>query len=146
MPFKLAAPDTLDGLARSEVRLTGDDHATPGALVTYGQGLGTIVVTEHAAAAGKDSASPLDALPGVTINGATGHELVTALGTVVAVRERRRLVHGRRLGHAVRRRNGGAGAHILSGVGAGSGRGARPRQALRRDHRRRGRRPDRRRR
>ena len=84
LPFKLAAPDSLDGLARTEVRLTGDS-TDPGALITYGQGLGTIVVTEHAVAAGKDSASPLDALPGVTINGAAGHELVTALGTVVQV-------------------------------------------------------------
>ncbi len=82
LPFKLAAPDTLDGLARSEVRLTGSS-TDPGALVTYGQGLGAIVVSEHAASAAKDAASPLDLLPSVTINGATGHELVTALGTVL---------------------------------------------------------------
>lgn len=82
LPFKLAAPDTLDGLARNEVRLTGSS-TDPGALVTYGQGLGTIVVSEHAASAAKAGMSPLDLLPSVTINGATGHELVTALGTVL---------------------------------------------------------------
>jgi outer membrane lipoprotein-sorting protein len=79
--FKLAAPDTLDGLARSDVRLLGSG-ADAGALVTYGEGLGSIVVAEHAATAAKE-ASPLDQLPSVTINGATGHELVTALGTLV---------------------------------------------------------------
>ncbi len=83
LPFALAAPDALGGLARSDVRLTGTT-ADLGALVTYGQGLGAIVVFEHAASStAKGKASPLDTLPSVTINGATGHELVTALGTVV---------------------------------------------------------------
>ena len=43
LPFTLAAPDSLAGLARNAVRLTGGS-TDPGALVTYGQGLGTIVV------------------------------------------------------------------------------------------------------
>jgi outer membrane lipoprotein-sorting protein len=80
--FKLAAPDTLDGLARNDVRLLGSG-ADAGALVTYGEGLGSVVVTEHAADSSTKDASPLDLLPSVTINGATGHELVTALGTIV---------------------------------------------------------------
>jgi len=80
--FTLAAPDSLDGLARNDVRLLGSG-TDAGALVTYGEGLGSIVVTEHAADSSKKDASPLDMLPSVTINGATGHELVTALGTVV---------------------------------------------------------------
>ncbi len=80
VPFKLVAPDAVDGLTRSEVVLTGPS-ADPGALVTYGQGPGTIVVAEHAATS--SSAGPLDLLPAVSIGGATGHELVTALGTVV---------------------------------------------------------------
>ena len=50
-----------------------------GALVTYGDGLGTIAVTEHAAGA-KGSKSALSMLPAVSINGATGHELATELG------------------------------------------------------------------
>lgn len=81
LSFKLAAPDTLDGLARNDVRLLGSG-ADAGALVTYGEGLGSVVVTEHADSGAKD-ASPFDLLPSVTINGATGHELVTALGTIV---------------------------------------------------------------
>jgi outer membrane lipoprotein-sorting protein len=80
VPFKLAAPDTLDGLERGEVRLTGTS-ADPGALVTYGEGLGTIAVSEHGA--DKPAASPLDQLPSVSIGAANGHELVTALGTVL---------------------------------------------------------------
>ena len=83
VPFTLSAPDTLDGLARNDVRELGSG-ADAGALVTYGEGLGSIVVTEHAAdSSGAKDASPFDMLPSVTINGATGHELVTALGTVV---------------------------------------------------------------
>jgi outer membrane lipoprotein-sorting protein len=83
LPFALAAPAALDGLSRSDVRLTGTT-ADPGALVTYGHGLGAIVVSERAApSSANDKGSPLDTLPSVTINGVTGHELVTALGTVV---------------------------------------------------------------
>ena len=84
LPFSLAAPDSLNGLVRTEVRLTGTT-ADPGALVTYGQGLGTLVVSEHATPAGAaaDAAGPLALLPGVSINGAPGHELVTALGSIV---------------------------------------------------------------
>ena len=83
VPFTIAAPGSLDGLARDDVRLIGGS-SDPGALVTYGQGLGTIVVTEHTAGGTSNDASGLLAsLPSVSINGATGHELVTALGTVV---------------------------------------------------------------
>lgn len=80
VPFKLAAPDTLDGLARSEVRLTGTS-ADPGALVTYGEGLGTIAVSEHGA--DKLPGGLLDQLPSVSIGSSSGHELATALGTVL---------------------------------------------------------------
>jgi outer membrane lipoprotein-sorting protein len=82
VPFTLVAPDTLDGLARADVRLIGS-HDDPGALVTYGDGLGTIVVAEHAASAGGGSSSPLEQLPGVTVGSAQGHELVTSLGTAL---------------------------------------------------------------
>ena len=77
VPFTLVAPDTLDGLARSDVRLVGT-----GALITYGEGLGTIVVHEDATKAGESG--PLDSLPTVSVGGVTGHELVTTLGSVVA--------------------------------------------------------------
>jgi outer membrane lipoprotein-sorting protein len=78
--FKLAAPDSIDGLARGDVRQVGSG-ADAGALVTYGEGLGTIVVLERPASGA--SLGLLDLLPSVTINGSTGHELVTPLGTVV---------------------------------------------------------------
>ena len=62
----------------------------PAALVTYGQGLGGIAVIEQAA----DATTPVPSqssggdhsglsLPTVSINGSTGHELDTALGTMV---------------------------------------------------------------
>ncbi len=82
LSFKLVAPDSLDGLARSDVRLIGSG-ADAGALVSYGQGLGTILVTEHATSTGKNASDPLAQLPSVTIDGSAGHELVTALGTVI---------------------------------------------------------------
>lgn len=94
LDFKLAAPDTLAGMRRNEVRLL-DWKGHPAALVTYGQGSGGIAVIEQApqkgdsnaaagstASAGNGRDSQLR-LPTVSINGATGHELDTALGTVV---------------------------------------------------------------
>jgi hypothetical protein len=85
--FPLAAPDTLVGLPRQMVRLVQAGNQ-PGALIVYGQGLGAIAVYERAAQAQTGTAatdSPLAQLPSVSINGATGHELATALGTGVEV-------------------------------------------------------------
>lgn len=82
LSFVLAAPATLAGLPRQEVRLVEQD-GTAGALVTYGRGLGGIAVlqtpasTEHARPGGELS------LPKISINGASGEELETALGSVV---------------------------------------------------------------
>ncbi len=91
LPFRLSAPDRLVGLPRRGVRLLDWNHH-PGALVFYGRGLGGIAVIERpAGAAPAAPAAParrghrrqqLD-LPKVSINGATGTELATALGTVV---------------------------------------------------------------
>ena len=80
MPFTLAAPDTLVGLPR-----TGRPPVSDGApaLVTYGQGLGAIAVIERKADAGGRAGGTLAGLPTVSIDGATGHELATALGTVI---------------------------------------------------------------
>jgi hypothetical protein len=84
VPFTLAAPDTLVGLPRTGVRLIhADTH--PAALVTYGKSLGAIAVLETAAPAAGHDSGPLGALPAVSIDGATGHELPTALGTLVTV-------------------------------------------------------------
>ena len=79
--FQVVAPDTLVGLPRQDVRLIGGT-GSKGALVVYGQGLGAIVVAEHKADA-SSSGGPLAALPKISLDGATGHELATALGTVV---------------------------------------------------------------
>jgi outer membrane lipoprotein-sorting protein len=84
VPFTLTAPKTLVGLPRRSVSMI-DMNGTPAALVTYGQNLGGIVVIEQAAqprSAGGGDRQGLS-LPSVTINGATGHELDTALGTIV---------------------------------------------------------------
>ena len=78
-PFTVVAPDTLVGLPRQDVRLVGGKTV----IAVYGQGLGAIVLVERAPDTGAKQASPLDALPQVTIDGATGHELATQLGTVL---------------------------------------------------------------
>ncbi|MFL5953340.1 MAG: LolA family protein [Gaiellaceae bacterium] len=77
-PFAVVAPDSLVGLPRQDVRLVGGKTA----VAIYGQGLGAIVLVERAKDA---SAKPgvLDQLPEVTVDGATGHELATQLGTVL---------------------------------------------------------------
>jgi len=84
VPFTLAAPDTLVGLPRTGVRLLSDG-THPSVLVTYGQGLGAIAVLERSAPKAGPGTSPLDGLPSVTIDGATGPELPTALGTLISV-------------------------------------------------------------
>jgi outer membrane lipoprotein-sorting protein len=83
--FELAAPARLAGLPRKEVRLVTFD-GKKGALAIYGQGMGAIVVVQRKAeAAGRDEDKGPGALrlPEINIDGATGSELATALGTVV---------------------------------------------------------------
>ena len=54
--------------------------------MTYGKGLGAIAVIERAGRRPATAAtSPLAGLPAVSIGGATGHELPTALGTLITV-------------------------------------------------------------
>ena len=86
LDFQLSAPDELAGLPRQSVRLVkfGDQK---GALATYGRGLGAIVVLQHRAepggkplfGGGRDGMT----LPQVNIDGDTGQEIATALGTLV---------------------------------------------------------------
>jgi outer membrane lipoprotein-sorting protein len=78
-PFTVVAPDKLVGLPRQDVRLVGGKTV----IAVYGQGLGAIVLVERAPDTAAKQASPLDQLPAVTIDGATGHELATQLGTIV---------------------------------------------------------------
>ena len=80
VPFTISAPDTLAGLPRRDVSLIRSDNEN-GALVTYGKGLGQILVFQHKAAA-QNGKSDLR-LPTVNIDGATGTELATSLGTIV---------------------------------------------------------------
>jgi len=92
LSFRLAAPATLAGLPRRSVSLLdlGRQH---GALVTYGQNLGGIAVVEQPASARSEQKLNLSSgsgdhahgisLPTVTINGASGQELDTALGTII---------------------------------------------------------------
>jgi outer membrane lipoprotein-sorting protein len=84
LDFPLSAPATLAGLPRKSVSLLSFE-GTSGAISTYGRGLGAIVVVQRKAdpaAQGKGS-DPTANLPKVNIDGATGTELATALGTVV---------------------------------------------------------------
>ena len=87
--FKLVAPSKLVGLPQQSVRLL-DWGGSPAALVTYGQNLGGIAVIERAADSAKTSTGTNSggehqglSLPTVSINGVTGQELDTALGTMV---------------------------------------------------------------
>ena len=91
VPFPLSAPGTLAGVPRNEVRLL-DWGDRPAALVTYGQDLGGIAVLEQEAGSGGSAGSPLGSgggdhggldLGSVSIDGVTGQELPTALGTIV---------------------------------------------------------------
>jgi hypothetical protein len=81
VPFTISAPDTLAGLPRRDVSLIRSENEN-GALVTYGKGLGQILVFQHKAAAQQNGTSDLR-LPTVNIDGATGTELATSLGTIV---------------------------------------------------------------
>lgn len=88
VPFTLAAPDTLVGLPRKDVRVV-DLGDKKGALVTYGAGLGGIAVLESPAdpagspAGGSDHGDGGLQLPSISIDGTDGQELATALGTIV---------------------------------------------------------------
>jgi outer membrane lipoprotein-sorting protein len=79
--FPVTAPATLDGLTQKSVRLI-DWSGTRVAVSTYGEGLGAIVVAELPASS-KDPLGALDQLPSISINGDTGKELATALGTAI---------------------------------------------------------------
>ena len=139
----------LVGLPRQSVSLL-DMGGKPAALVTYGQNLGGIVVIEQAQSAdsagqpqsqgSQDNGQPPVSLPTVSINGATGQELDTALGTVAHVHPRRGRLHGDRLGARRRRLRRPRGrcepGRCLAGEPAAR-RGPRARQALRRADRRR---------
>jgi outer membrane lipoprotein-sorting protein len=76
--FPVAAPDTLVGLPRRDVRLVGTDH--PFVVAVYGHSLGAIVVVERKAGP-RSAPGAMSALPAVSLDGLTAHELATQLGT-----------------------------------------------------------------
>jgi outer membrane lipoprotein-sorting protein len=80
--FPVVAPDTLVGLPRRDVRLVGGKES-PTVLVVYGEGLGAIVVVERRAEPGNAQNGMLSSLPKVSLDGLTGHELATQLGTIL---------------------------------------------------------------
>jgi outer membrane lipoprotein-sorting protein len=85
LDFQLVAPSSLAGLPQGEVRSIEVDGKTA-ALATYGEGLGGIAVIESASEPGEEPGSSSEgglSLPKVSINGAQGEELDTALGTVL---------------------------------------------------------------
>jgi hypothetical protein len=85
--FPLAAPRRLAGLPRTSVRLVRLE-GRPAAFSTYGRGLGAIAVVQERAPA-KKAGSGLSGgvrLPQINIDGATGSELATPLGTLVTFR------------------------------------------------------------
>ena len=84
--FPVAAPDTLAGLLRRDVRLVGGADAKA-ALVVYGEGLGAIVVVERRADAQHAAGGALASLPAVSLDGITAHELSTQLGTILTYRD-----------------------------------------------------------
>jgi hypothetical protein len=81
LPFRLSAPASVVGLPRHSVRLVAFAGSKT-AMAVYGQGLGALVVLEQPVPA-RSERSPLAALPTVSIEGASGHELDTALGTLI---------------------------------------------------------------
>jgi outer membrane lipoprotein-sorting protein len=85
LPFALQAPASLAGMSRNQVRLI-EVNGHDSALLSYGEGLGGILVVEsqgkQGAASESDGASQ-PGLPQVSIDGAKASELPTALGTLL---------------------------------------------------------------
>jgi outer membrane lipoprotein-sorting protein len=79
LSFTPSAPATLAGMPRRQVKHLGSD----GVLVTYGQGLDGLAVIEKKTDGGQQQPLQGLSLPTVSINGVTGQELPTALGTAV---------------------------------------------------------------
>jgi outer membrane lipoprotein-sorting protein len=84
LDFELSAPADLAGLPRTSVRLV-DMGGEPGAVSIYGEGMGAIVVFQHAAGPERRDEFGFE-LPRINIDGATGTELATPLGTMVSFR------------------------------------------------------------
>jgi hypothetical protein len=86
LPFSLDAPATLASLPRRSVKLVSWNGRVA-ALALYGEGLGSIAVIERQAGGAQHASGgvigAVGSLPRVQINGVSGSELATALGTLV---------------------------------------------------------------
>jgi hypothetical protein len=80
--FPVVAPDKLVGLPRQDVRAVGRGGAKA-VLAVYGHGLGAIVVVERKADSSKQLGGALSSLPKISLDGLTGRELATQLGTII---------------------------------------------------------------
>jgi hypothetical protein len=84
--FPVAAPGTLVGLPRQDVRLVGRSDSKA-AIVVYGHGLGAVVVIERKADTARTSQHDLlSSLPSISLDGLTAHELAAELGTAIGWR------------------------------------------------------------
>jgi hypothetical protein len=82
LPFELAAPAAVAGLPRRSIRTLRSGGDT-GALVTYGKGLGALMVIQLPAGEGGLQQTGAPGLQELSIDGTTAYELATALGTMV---------------------------------------------------------------
>ena len=78
VPFSLAASGSVGDRPLTSARMVGN-----GALLTYGDGLGALVVHETASSEGGLSGSA-GSLPKVSLGAVSAHELATPLGTLLA--------------------------------------------------------------
>lgn len=89
LAFTLQAPSSLAGMSRREVRLI-EVNGHDSALLSYGEGLGGILVVESQAKVGQgagqepEGSSSKLGLPHVSIDGAGATELPTALGSILS--------------------------------------------------------------
>jgi len=77
-----SAPATLGGLPLQSCREASRSGELPGRLLVYGRSFGSVVVLEQPGG-GDPSGGLWGLLPGVSVGGAEGRELVTPLGSVV---------------------------------------------------------------
>ena len=83
--FPVAAPDTLAGLRRRDVRLVGSGDRRA-AVAAYGTGPGSVIVVQRPVPPSGSGTGPLASLPTVSVGAHTAHELATPLGTIVTWR------------------------------------------------------------
>ena len=109
--FPVAAPDTLVGLPRQDVRLVGPADSRA-ALVVYGQGLGAIVLVERANDGKAAAPGPLASLPKVSLERHHRPRARDAARDGADLGSRRRHLHPRGVTAEQRRRGGRCGDRV----------------------------------